>query len=62
LAREPGHRRHSAHLTRLLATGVIQDQAIAAGATSQVNPVNLTLPDQGSLTADGLRSWCVLDT
>jgi hypothetical protein len=49
----------NANLTRLLTTGVIQDRAIEDGATSQVNPVNLTLPAQGSMTATGLRSWCL---
>jgi hypothetical protein len=50
----------NANLAGLLATGTIQDRATDSGATSQVfQGIRLTLPSGGSLSADGLRSWCL---
>ena len=47
------------NLAGLLATSAIVDRADLSGAWSRIGQgVVLTLPNQGRLSASGLRSWC----
>ena len=49
----------NANLAGLLATSGIVDRADQSGAWSRIGQgVVLTLPNRGTLTASGLRSWC----
>ena len=49
----------NANIAGLLATTTITDRASAGGAWARVNGgIVLTLPNNGSLTTSGLRSWC----
>jgi hypothetical protein len=49
-----------ANLAGLLATGPITDRADITGAWSRVTQgIVLTLPNNGSLNAAGVRSWCI---
>ena len=60
---QPGHTpavASNANLPGLLATGTIVDRADDLGAWSRINqPIVLTLPNHGSLSASGIRSWCL---
>lgn len=50
----------NANLAGLLATGPITNRADVTGAWSRVTQgIVLTLPNNGSLTAAGVRSWCI---
>jgi hypothetical protein len=49
----------NANLAGLLATSAIVDRADNSGAWSRIGQgIVLTLPNDGSLTASGARSWC----
>jgi hypothetical protein len=52
----------NANLAGLLATGTIIDRADVTGAWARVTQgIAATLPDNGSLTAAGVRSWCIFN-